>query len=600
MKKPKTLTECCDCYCAGQGKDEISLNRTAFRALGNVLGAIMPDVIAPGKDGDLDAWLAVTPCKLLEDRVRILRALKDLKIGTQLGVVPNTWRQYRSRIRKILTWYKKTFMEPKAQFADLSQDWQGVRTKLCDMHQNSEVRDSCFLSKFIVWNSLQENAVVEVNADATKEFREWLFEESQIKEPERYYSMAAKDWKKMAEQGFLPSVEFYKRPDEKLGYGAQWSDLEAPFKEAFEEFARRSQSSDPDVRFNKNPSQSSTIEARRRTYCEFLGAVQSHLNVDMSSIEVAELFRERKYLEAYRNLLLKRSGGKVLKWHQQRLNFLTFFANKFVEKVYGPVDVDWVTRTVKRTPGERAKDRKYYGRDVVMRVVDFITAEINAKLAQGASINTLFTMYRDRFMIQHFVDRASRQAELRNAKMGEGVIVSDSGVWCDFVRKNRVRNPGWMSAVAKRYFDDYLDFRKQLGVESDFVLVSKYGRPLMQNAVYAQVKRWFERAVGIDFSPHMFRHSLATDDIQKHGSLDRAAILLGDGSIDVVNECYYLRDMQNSADRYYALMEELISTGFFPTKTIELLVSRAQQDRGFRKQLLAALEVNDAKHANAA
>ena len=600
MKKPKTMADCCDFYCAGQSKDEISINRTAFRALGNILGAMMPDVIAPGNDGDLDAWLAATPCKLLEDQVRILRALKDSNMRIQLDVVPNTWRQYRSRIRKILKWYKQTFMEPKAQFADLPQDWQEVRVKLCEMHKNGEIRDSCFLSKFIVWNALEQNAVKDVDTGTTKKFRSWLFDESRIKEPERYYSMASKDWKKMAEKGILSSVEFWKRTDKRLEYGAQWLDLQAPFQEAFEEFARRSQSPDPDVRFNKNPAKDSTIEARRRTYCEFLGAVQSQLNVDMSSIEVAELFRERKYLEAYRNLLLKRSGGKVLKWHQQRLNFLTFFANQFVEKVYGPVDVDWVKRTVKRTPGERAKDRKYYGRDVVMRVVDFITAEINAKLAQGASINTLFTMSRDRFMIQHFVDRASRQAELRDAKMGEGVIVSEIGAWCDFLRKNRVRNPGWMSSVSKRYFDDYLEFRKQLGIESDFVLVSTHGRPLKQVSVYAQVKRWFERAVGIDFSPHMFRHSLATDDIQKHGSLDRAAILLGDGSIDVVNECYYLRDMQNSADRYYVLMEELVSTGFFPTTTIELLVARAKQDRGFKKQLMAALEANDAKRANAA
>jgi len=112
-------------------------------------------------------------------------------------------------------------------------------------------------------------------------------------------------------------------------------------------------------------------------------------------------------------------------------------------------------------------------------------------------------------------------------------------------------SPGLTRLYSAYMFDEYGD------LDSDYVFVNlfaePYGAPLRYQAVYQLVRRLRART-GVEFTPHMLRHTHATDLLRRGVGLDVVATLLTHRSSTTTSQTYVHLDVAD-------LRSELVRSG---------------------------------------
>lgn len=182
-------------------------------------------------------------------------------------------------------------------------------------------------------------------------------------------------------------------------------------------------------------------------------------------------------------------------------------------------------------------------RAVALRTERRVPRELTA--AEMTALMEACTRLRDRFLLGVLRGCGLRIGEalgLRHEDIGarRGVII---------VRQrrnaNRARAKTWSREVPAdagliRLYSDYL--HEEYGaLDCDYVFVNLWGPPLGQPMSYASVDRLIRRLrvrTGIEFTPHQFRHSYATDLLRRGVAVEVVQHLLGHASISTTVDTY--------------------------------------------------------------
>lgn len=91
--------------------------------------------------------------------------------------------------------------------------------------------------------------------------------------------------------------------------------------------------------------------------------------------------------------------------------------------------------------------------------------------------------------------------------------------------------------------------------QSDRIWITHEGRPLTEDGFYGQLRKVMRRELGIEFSPHDFRHALATTMISHHPSnVPHAAALLQHRSVETTIRHYDHSDAELARKRYISIL----------------------------------------------
>lgn len=118
---------------------------------------------------------------------------------------------------------------------------------------------------------------------------------------------------------------------------------------------------------------------------------------------------------------------------------------------------------------------------------------------------------------------------------------------------NGVRAKSWTRQIPVppsliRLYSDYL--HSEYGdLDCDYVFVNLWGKPLYQPMSYASVDRLVHQLrtrVGIEFTPHFFRHSYATNLLRRSVAPEVVQKLLGHASITTTIDTYSHLDIEDA------------------------------------------------------
>jgi integrase/recombinase XerD len=110
---------------------------------------------------------------------------------------------------------------------------------------------------------------------------------------------------------------------------------------------------------------------------------------------------------------------------------------------------------------------------------------------------------------------------------------------------NRARAKTWSrevpaAAALIRLYSDYLHV-EYVALDCDYVFVNLWGEPVGQPMSYASVDRLVRRLrarTGIEFTPHQFRHTYATDLLRRGVAVEVVQQLLGHASVSTTIDTY--------------------------------------------------------------
>lgn len=150
-----------------------------------------------------------------------------------------------------------------------------------------------------------------------------------------------------------------------------------------------------------------------------------------------------------------------------------------------------------------------------------------------------------------------------DARRGEVVV-------CQRLNANRARAKTWsrrvpVAADVIRLYSDYL--HDEYGaLDCDYVFVNLWGQPIGQPMTYASVDRLVRRLrtrTGIEFTPHQFRHSYATDLLRRGVAPEVVQKLLGHASIATTVDTYSHLDIEDARRALVAagVLEDFSSVG---------------------------------------
>lgn len=140
--------------------------------------------------------------------------------------------------------------------------------------------------------------------------------------------------------------------------------------------------------------------------------------------------------------------------------------------------------------------------------------------------------YRDKAMIELFYSTGCRLAEMCNLKMHDIDFYTKEVRLFGKGNKHRV---SYLNAKAEYMLSRYFELERPKKAPNDFVfLISRYPYSGMRReGVYTRIKRIQKRA-GIERSifPHLIRHTMATDALNRGMALVEVQELLGHARID--------------------------------------------------------------------
>lgn len=141
-----------------------------------------------------------------------------------------------------------------------------------------------------------------------------------------------------------------------------------------------------------------------------------------------------------------------------------------------------------------------------------------------------FEGIRDRLIIEVFYQTGIRRAELVGLKLQD----------VDFMRMQILINGKGskqryvpIESGLRQLFEDYLCCRKEdINPDTDFVFVTKKGKPVYDKLVYRVVKKYLAYITTmIKKSPHVLRHTFATHLLNNGAELDAIKELLGHANL---------------------------------------------------------------------
>ena len=139
-----------------------------------------------------------------------------------------------------------------------------------------------------------------------------------------------------------------------------------------------------------------------------------------------------------------------------------------------------------------------------------------------------------RAIIEFLLSTGCRISELCGANIAD---VDFRNMKLDVVGKGNKRRTVYIDDITEMMLRRYLDERKD---RSPALFVSRYGERYTQNGVRAMLKTLAERAGVENVFPHRFRHTLATNLIDRGMSVQEVAKILGHENINTTMIYVYI------------------------------------------------------------
>jgi len=543
-------------------KNRLRVTRHFFARFLKHLYPGLPDL--PSGQQQLSGWFHSVDGQVLADTRRIFQTLKDPALTQVMDISLSTLRSYRYRLSPFLTWYATHRAQQAIPVQTLSAAWQ----TLFDLPETVQLSrcPRSYLHKLAQFATQHGCSPEEIATDLTAAFRHWLIEQSGLKDPHRVYRGARQAWSQLVEQGAVAALSF----DSPLPHPTHTlllkeSDLPTAYRQLYEAYLRDARSTDPDDwptadPHRADPLSEATIQTRLRYLLAYWGALAHYASVDLATTDPIDVFATPHYIEWYADFLAERSAGKRMAWHQGLLSWLCFFALDYLPR-HAP-DVPIVLAPFKshlfKEPAHRRGQRpRYVPPETVEKVLAFMETRLEhlEKDRRAGSPTTLFSIRRDSFLISFLLDNGNRSADLRRAQLGREFIREKGHYIAQFKTKNGRTIRLALSPRTHRALEHYLDSREALELDHPTLILSRNGKPLAHGDLWTQVTRWFRRAVGLHFSPHDFRRTLASSVLKKTGDQDLAKLLLGDSSTQVIRDAYDVVETDTAYATWHTLLE---------------------------------------------
>ncbi len=162
-------------------------------------------------------------------------------------------------------------------------------------------------------------------------------------------------------------------------------------------------------------------------------------------------------------------------------------------------------------------------------IVPFSEREIEEAMLITDDDDIVYEQKRNKLMIHLLYASGIRQAELLNLKI-EDVSISEKTIKV-LGKRNKERIVPLYDAVVSE-FKEYLEERLQVSSAENWFFVTKRGGKLYNALVYRVINSYFSKVTTKQKkSPHVLRHSYATDMVSNGADLNSVKELLGHSSL---------------------------------------------------------------------
>lgn len=565
--------------------DRTDCQEGPIRFLARIMVRVLPKLSDVGREGNLDAFLNMTPVALVLRHQGLIRhALDAPDLAEALGLEQSTVRTYRSLAGGFLWEVEDKYSSRRTYRLSRLASWDQLIQQARNHPDGPDRHQISALGKLADFCSARQVEVGEVTTPVAQAYRAWLVDESHLRIPEKYFYQTRDGWHTLARIGLVHSVVF-PPPDIPSKFGLRPEEISGLVAAVFEKYAQMATSSDPDERIGKSAISQSTLHRYGEGYRDYLGYLRNVAGEDLERMAVSEIFG-RENLEGFHRFAIGRANGKAMSWHIRRMFFLRQLIDRVVTPHFGAVDTAWMSDLFRKTtPEEGDQERHGYSREIVEQVLDYLSARIAEAENREFSFKTLVPMYSAQFLIRFLLDHPLRRVNLPRSYLGAEFTVDGEAFRLRTKNGQVLRED--LSEDALRAFQAYLGVRRRAGIDSRAMLVTWQGGAMGYGNMSNLVVNWFVRGAGIHFPPHCFRY-LAVDEALSVSGGDPvyAAAAIGDRSGRVVERSYNRFQAEQGAQAWHALrraFREDLPEALPPA--VQALLRRAQGDEVLRTMI---------------
>lgn len=599
---PATVAEALAAYCALQSADIALQLANSGACLARLIARFNPHLPARPDHQSAGEWLATVAVDALDDPKRLLAALGGRKMATELGYNKSSWRAFRRRLKPFLKWWQGELEARRPGAVPLPPAWVAVVQAIAALAPDRKgLRPRAAIGRLAHFATAAGVLPTGIDTPFLARFRDYLVNDSGLAEAKRYYREAEKAWGHLAEAGKIPLVTFY-HPAKPIACHVKREHLPAHFQEVLDDLERCMRSTDPHdwlvprpqdlppapvakgrpQRRRKpsprrdRPLAEATITNNLRALLGFLGYLIYHRQLDLNTLTFPDLFRDAGLLLDYGDFLRENSGGdpgapealetrqqqEPMVWHLKRLSCLCFVAECYLPRRWpdAPFDLSRLRGQLRFADGQRRPDQAQF---VPPEQVEKVLTAMDDRLQEWHSRPTpihpryLHCLLRDRLIVAFLLETGVRAGNLRTSQFDEHLIPETYGYECRFITKNRRDIRLSLSPRVLRILEEYLRVRKQLQLQSPFLIVTTNDRPLPHTQLWAMVNKWFQQVLHCSYSPQDFRRTLASRVLQETGDMDLAKLMLFDSSEQVIQDAYDVTQTSVAFGEWHQLLDAI-------------------------------------------